>query len=85
MTLPGEPAMKRRQHDNGRTYRIPVDRPRVVEDYNRNMGYVDRHNRFRHDILGPAHVWRTKKWQSRMLVEILGMTIVDTLVTLAGY
>ena len=41
------------------------------------MGYVDRHNRFRMDILGLARVWKTKKWQSRMIVEILGMAIVD--------
>ena len=41
------------------------------------MGYVDRHNRFRMDILGLARVWKTKKWQSRMIVEILGMALVD--------
>ena len=78
VTAPGNPALKRRQRDNGRTYKIPVDRPKIIEDYNKNMGYVDRHNRFRHDILGLAHVWRTKKWQTRMIVEIIGMVIVDT-------
>ena len=46
VTAPGQPAMKRRQRENGRTYKIPVDRPRIIEDYNKNMGYVDRHNRF---------------------------------------
>ena len=77
LTAPGEPAQKKRQKTNGRNYRIQVARPSVVEDYQRNMGYVDRHNRFRMDILGLARVWKTKKWQSRMIVEILGMALVD--------
>ena len=78
LTVPGEPALKKRQKTNGRNYRIQVPRPKIIEDYQRNMGYVDRHNRFRMDILGLARVWKTKKWQSRMIVEILGMAIVDS-------
>ncbi len=46
------PADKKRQRADGRNYRIEVDRPRVVEEYQNNMGYVDRHNRYRQNILG---------------------------------
>ena len=42
------------------------------------MGYIDRHNRFRQNILGLAKVWRTKKWQVRMIHEIFGMAVVDS-------
>jgi hypothetical protein len=42
------------------------------------MGYIDRHNRFRQNILGLAKVWRTKKWQVRVLLEIFGMAVVDS-------
>jgi hypothetical protein len=42
------------------------------------MGYIDRHNRFRQNILGLAKVWRTKKWQVRMVLEIFGMAVVDS-------
>ncbi len=57
----GEAAEKKRQRADGRNYKIEVDRPRVIEDYQKNMGYVDRHNRFRQNILGLAKLWRTKK------------------------
>ncbi len=57
----GEPAEKKRQRADGRNYRIEVDRPRVIEDYQKNRGYVDRHNRYRQNILGLAKLWRTKK------------------------
>ena len=78
LTVPGEPALKKRQKTNGRNYRIQVPRPKIIEDYQRNMGYVDRHNRFRMDILGLARVWKTTKSQSRMIVEFIGMAIVDS-------
>jgi hypothetical protein len=48
----GEAAEKKRQRADGRNYTIQVDRPKVIEDYQKNMGYVDRHNRFGQNIFG---------------------------------
>ena len=42
------------------------------------MGWVDRHNRFRQDILGLHRVWKTKRWQTRIQLEMIGMALVDT-------
>ena len=42
------------------------------------MGYVDRHNRFRQHILGLANVWKTKRWQTRVLQDIFGIALVDS-------
>jgi hypothetical protein len=50
----------------------------VIEDYQKNMGYVDRHNRYRQNILGLAKLWRTKKWQVRVILEVFGMALVDS-------
>jgi len=69
--------MKRRQRNNGRTYHIGVDRPHVIGVYNAEMGYVDRHNRFRQDILGLYRVWKTKSWQQRFITEFFGIALVD--------
>jgi hypothetical protein len=55
---------------DGRNYTIQVDRPRVIEDYQKDMGYVDRHNRYRQNILGVVKLWRTKKWQVRVILEV---------------
>ncbi len=55
-----------------------MPRPRVVEDYQKNMGYVDRHNRYRQNILGLAKLWRTKKLQVRVILEVFGMALVDS-------
>ena len=74
----GAPAEKKRQRADGRNYRIEVPRPRIIEDYQNNMGYVDRHNRYRQNILGLAKLWRTKKWQVRVILEIFGMALVDS-------
>ena len=41
------------------------------------MGWVDRHNRFRQDILGLYRVWKTKSWQQRFLTEFFGIALVD--------
>ena len=41
------------------------------------MGYVDRHNNFRQGTLHFAKVWKTKTWQTRIQLELLGMTMVD--------
>ncbi len=67
----GEAADKKRQRADGRNYKIQVDRPRAIEDYQKNMGYVDKHNRFRQNILGLAKLWRTKKWQVRLFLRFL--------------
>ena len=55
-----------------------MDRLRVVEDYQKNMGYIDKHNRYRQNILGLSKLWRTKKWQVRMILEMFGMALVDS-------
>ena len=74
----GDAAEKKRQRADGRNYKIQVDRPRVIGDYQKNMEYVDRHNRFRQNILGLAKLWRTKKWQVRVILEVFGMALVDS-------
>ena len=42
------------------------------------MGYVDRHNNFRQGTLHLAKIWKTKRWQTRIQLELLGMTLVDS-------
>ena len=74
----GEAAEKKRQRADGRNYKIQVNRPKVIEDYQKNMGYIDRHNRYRQNILGLAKLWRTKKWQVRVILEVFGMALVDS-------
>jgi hypothetical protein len=38
------------------------------------MGYVDRHNNFRQGTLHLAKVWKNTRWQTRIQLELLGMT-----------
>jgi hypothetical protein len=57
---------------------MKVPRTKIIEDYQKNMGYVDRHNRFRQSILGLATVWKTKRWQTRVLQDIFGIALVDS-------
>lgn len=73
----GEPAQKKRQRLDGRNYRIDIPRPKVISTYQNNMGWVDRHNRFRQDIFGLQNIWKTKRWQTRMQIEIMAMALVD--------
>jgi hypothetical protein len=73
----GEPAQKKRQRLDERNYRIEINRPKVIATYQNHMGWVDRHNRFRQDILGLHVIWKTKRWQTRVQIEIFGMTLVD--------
>ena len=73
----GLPAQKKRQRLDGRNYKIDIPRPNVIGTYQRHMGWVDRHNRFRQDILGLHNIWKTKRWQTRVQMEILGMALVD--------
>jgi len=74
----GEAASKKRQRADGRNYAIQVTRPSVIEDYQKNMGYVDRHNRFRQNLLGLHKIWRTKKWQVRVILDLFGIALVDS-------
>ena len=77
ITTPGEEANKKRQRADGRNYHIKVARPAVVADYQKEMGWVDRHNRFRQGMLKFDEVWKTKRWQTRVQLDIIGMAIVD--------
>ena len=77
-SLPGKPAPKKRQNVQGTTYSIPIPRPAVIAKYQGEMGYVDRHNRFRQGILHLPNIWKTKRWQTRIQLEILGLTLVDS-------
>ena len=76
-TKPGKPAPKRRQDIEGSTYLKEIPRPDVIAKYQAEMGYVDRHNRFRQGILHLAKVWKTRRWQTRIQLELLGMALVD--------
>jgi hypothetical protein len=38
---------------------------------------VDRHNNFRQGTLHLAKIWKTKRWQTRIQLELLGLTMVD--------
>ena len=77
-TLPGKPAPKKRQDRQGRNYNISIPRPNVISKYQAQMGYVDRHNRFRQGILHLPDIWKTKRWQTRIQLEILALTLVDS-------
>ncbi len=63
ITINGKDAQKKRQCLNdGRNYNIAVKRPDVIAWYQSEMGFVDRHNRFRHEMLGLHEIWKTKRW-----------------------
>ena len=78
-TEPGTDAQKKRQrlHD-GRNYNISVKRPDVIAQYQSDMGYVDRHNRYRHEMLGLHVVWKTRRWQTRLQIEMIAIAVIDT-------
>ena len=42
------------------------------------MGWVDRHNRYRQGILGLHKIWKTKRWQTRIQIELLATSLVDS-------
>ena len=77
ITTPGNPALKKRQRADGRNYQIQVPRPAVVAKYQSEMGWVDRHNRYRQSMLGLSAIWKTKRWQTRIQTEVLAMSMVD--------
>jgi hypothetical protein len=79
----GQVADKKRQRVDGRNYTIQVYRPRVIEDYQKNVEYVDRHNRYRQIILGLAKLWRTQKmagtrYSRSVWYDISGQFSADT-------
>ena len=41
------------------------------------MGFVDRHNQFRQGYLHLAKIWKTTRWQTRIQLELLGLSMVD--------
>jgi hypothetical protein len=77
VTTLGKPAPKRRQDKEGSTWLKEIPRPDVIAKYQNEMGYVDRHNNFRQGTLHLAKVWKTTRWQTRIQLELLGMTMVD--------
>ena len=77
VTTPGKPAPKRRQDKEGNNWLKEIPRPHVIAQYQNEMGYVDRHNNFRQGTLHLAKVWKTKRWQTRIQLELLGMSMVD--------
>jgi hypothetical protein len=77
-TLPGPPALKKRQDRKGTNYNINIPRPAIIAKYQQEMGWVDRHNRFRQGILHLPNIWTTRRWQTRIQLEILALTLVDT-------
>ena len=76
-TSDGEPAKKKRQRLDGRNYSIDIPRPKVIGTYQSHMGWVDRHNRFRQDILGLQNIWKTKRWQTRIQIDLFAMALID--------
>ncbi len=77
-TLPGKPADKKRQNvDTNVNFALSVPRPQIIAKYQHEMGYVDRHNFYRQGILKLHTTWRTKRWQNRLQLEILGLSLVD--------
>ncbi len=54
-----------------------VPRPHILAKYQDEMGHVDRHNQYRQGMLHLAKIWKTKRWQTRVQFELLGLTIVD--------
>jgi hypothetical protein len=76
-TRPGKPAPKKRQDLEGRNVSKDVPRPHILAKYQDEMGHVDRHNQYRQGLLHLAKIWKTKRWQTRVQFELLGLTIVD--------
>jgi hypothetical protein len=77
VTLPGKPVPKRRQDIQGINFSKEVPRPDIIAKYQSEMGHVDRHNNYRQGTLRLAKTWKTKRWQTRIQLELLGMTMVD--------
>ncbi len=65
------------QDMQGTNYLKEIPRPEVIAKYQNEMGYVDRHNNFRQGTLHLAKIWKTKRWQSRIQLELFGLSMVD--------
>ncbi len=48
------------------------------------MGHVDRHNMSRQGLLHLAKTWKTRTWQTRIQLELLGLTLVDAFLACRG-
>jgi hypothetical protein len=79
VTTPGKPAPKRqrRQDIEGTNWLKQIPRPDTIAKYQGEMGYVDRHNQFRQGTLHLAKIRKTKRWQTRIQFELLGLTMVN--------
>jgi hypothetical protein len=73
----GDAAPKKRQRSDGRDYRIFVKRPGIVQTYQEEMGWVDRHDRFRQGMLQLNKCWTMKRRQTRIQTEALATSMVD--------
>ncbi len=60
----GEPAQKKRQRLDGRNYMIEINRPKVIATY--------------HGSTVTITSGKTKRWQTRVQIEIFGMALVDS-------
>ena len=75
---PGEPAKKKRQRDDGSNYFKLVDRPVALQHFYDACGSIDQHNRHRQHLLKLEKIWRTHRWQTRVLYAVMvGMVTVD--------
>jgi hypothetical protein len=73
----GDPAQKKRQRLHGRNHRIQVPRLAAIAKCAKEVGWVDRHNRCRQRVLGLSETWKTKRWQTRIQLEVMGIALVD--------
>jgi hypothetical protein len=77
--LPGKPAPKKRQDfETNLNYKINILRPEIIAKYQQEMGWVDRHNRYRQGISGLHTIWKTKRWKTRIQLELPGVTLIDS-------
>jgi hypothetical protein len=70
-------SLKKRQDLDGKNVSKDVPRPYILAKYQEEMGHVDRHNQYRQGLLHQAKFWKTKKWQTRIRLELLGLIVVD--------
>jgi hypothetical protein len=69
---------KKQEFETNTNYKINIPRPHIIAKYQQEMGWVDRHNRYRQGILGLPEIWKTRRWQTRIQLELLGVTLVDS-------
>ncbi len=83
-THEGTPHMKRGIQEidhNGVTakkcIKIPIDRPKVVQQLFDSFSAIDVHDHYRQGILHFEDRWPTKDWRRRFLATWLGMILTD--------